>query len=503
MDEWLEGSQGIIRMGKLILRILAIVLRRLTNTVNVTWDRWILYVPLAVILLGLEGIATIYFSRPSWGIRYAFLYLLTVEAVMVLCSGIAVFVMEITRDRTGSIAHALEALPLSKFEISIISHVSSVLLGVCVIILPIPPVFALLVGLGYSFLDAFHFIACSLSAGVISIAVPYILVSIIDYRHEWRELRFPVVLIFWVVYLGWQARSVSRNLTDDVDPPFWLPASRVISESLQGTVSGFTRFTMPVFGLLFGAIMLLLFFKADVGENNSTIVVEWQGHGFRGYLLGDFSYVVRNSSIKANCLTVCVMNIVIAMCVQLSSVAMRRQIVSVAVPVVMILSATIGRCVRAVFPRRNPPQKLLNMNPAIWVLSLNCVTTVLCATLALPACYMAYSVLPSSGATVMIVSYLSIAISLAVLLGFAFPVASNNVFGQGLMSIMSVVALGLIYYVLYTFLRNNIYQTYVISVISILISFSSAFAIESLRWNSTAIPIKSRNSTRILEGEIK
>lgn len=425
---------------------MALMVRRLTRTGGVAWPRWRLYLPLVVAALAavVAASALAYASPPRDPVLASFSPP-TVVLVVAFAAGIAVLVMEGTRDRSGSTTRALQSLPLTSRHIAALTRLPSLVLALLTLIVPLVPAVATLRGVGMAWAQALLLVLVASGAGIATMAVPYVVCSAILRSRRWDAVRFPVIFLLWGACYAGQVVAAVRGIDELApDAPWWLPLSRVLRESLEGGPRGGTSAIVLLGAVVAGSCVVWAFLSAETDGGAPEVRREWRGRGFSGRALGELRYALRDPSVRANALIGLLLSSMAVGALLALPRGVRMQLEPTVIALVGVFAAVTPRTVRGLVPSRNPPQRLIGLSPVSWSLSTSLVVAALSGALMAPGVAVVVASENVGRAAALLVATACLSVAVAIALGSALPVAAGDVFGQaaaGSLAVAAVVAL--------------------------------------------------------------
>lgn len=413
----------------------AVALRRLTRTQQVTWPRWRLYLPLLLAGTGALAFGTVVvrFHPPDDPLLTS-LYPPAAGVVVALLAGAGVMAMEATCDRSGSLECALAGLPITPREAAFLVHLPSLVIGGLVIAVPLAPAVAALLSIGRPLPDTLLFVATSLGAGLVTIGIPYLAVSVLLRSPRWDAVRFPTVLLVWAGAFGAQTVYALRTLSgeESLAP---LPLTVTLVETLRETLVVGIAATIIVAGMGV-AVMVAAYFLFSRGAGRAPLVrARWVGsHRVWGELL----YTVRDPSLRANVVLAALMNAFLAAVYFWIPSEVRAQAESIVLLPVGIFAVAAARPIRGLYPGSIPVQRLLVMPPTSWALSTSFVVAVVAAATCAPAATLVFGSTDPAATILRIIGTWGVSAAVAVGVGAVMPAGPRNVLGQGLSGGISI-----------------------------------------------------------------
>lgn len=457
----------------------AVALRRLTRTQHVTWPRWRLYLPLLLGGTAALAFGTVFIrSHPPDDPLLSSLYLPATGVVVALLAGAGVMAMEATRDRSGSMESALAGLPIGPREAAFLVHLPSLVIGGLVVAVPLAPAVAALLSIGRPLPDTLLFLATSLGAGLITIGIPYLGVSVLLRSPRWDAVRFPTVLLFWAGAFGAQTVYALRALSgeEQLAP---LPLTVTLVRTLRETLTADTAVTIIGAGTGMTITVAAYFlFSRGVGRT-PLIKARWVGfHRVWGELL----YALRDPSVRANVVLATLMNAFLSAAYFWIPWEVRAQAESIVLLPVGIFAVAAARPIRGLYPSSTPVQRLLVMAPTSWALSTSFVVAMIAAVTCIPAATLVLGSSDPATSILRLIGTWAVSAAVAVGVGAVMPVGPRNVLGHGLsggISIGAYLAISL------TFQPLGLDRAGLLVALSVVVlgaSVLSAVVAERVRW---------------------
>lgn len=465
---------------------LSLMLRRLTHTQRVRWPRRVLYAGGGIALLSVLTAATVaVYANPPTNTLTISLYRPVVVMILPVVAGLAVIVMEGSRDRSGEVQRALECLPVRRRDAALLVRLPSLILAGIVIAAPLPLATAALMSVGGAVAASMVTVLAAEGVGLVCVALPYWIAAHAMRSARWDAIRFPVVLVLWVLVLGWQYWLVFDTLIARQGvPPAWAPLARTLVESLgQGLTPGA--------GLIGGALGLaaalaigVRFASADQSEPERFIRWEWRAGRKRGRFRGELRYALRDPAVCANATVGLLTSFLVVVGFQALPPDVQPTLQGLALTLVGVFAATAARGVRGIYPARVPPQRLLGLSAASWAASTAAVVLTLAGVVFFPV--LAVIALSSDGITTAMLAagaYLLCG-AFAIVTGAVAPVSSTNVLGQGAASGVTVVGILATSAVFDAAFADHIAMRTLVSLLLALVAVGVAGAAELIRWRA-------------------
>ncbi|MFJ4037503.1 hypothetical protein ACIPVB_05415 [Microbacterium sp. NPDC090007] len=470
------------RITRLAPGIGAVALRRLTRTQQVTWPRWRLYLPLLLAGAGALALGTVAIrSHPPDDPLLTSLYPPAAGVVVAFLAGAGVMAMEATCDRSGSLECALAGLPIRPREAAFLVHLPSLVIGGLVVTVPLAPAVAALLSIGRPLPDTLLFVTMSLTAGLVTIGMPYLGVSVLLRSARWDAVRFPTVLLVWAGAFGAQTVYALRALSNE-ESLAPLPLTVTLVKTLRGTLTAGTAVTIIVAGMGVAVVVAAFFLFSRSAGRAPLVRARWMGsHRVWGELL----YTLRDPSVRANVVLAALTNVFLAVVYFWIPSEVRAQAESIVLLPVGIFAVAAARPIRGLYPGSIPVQRRLVMAPTSWALSTSFVVAAVAAATCAPAVTLVFGS-PDPAATILrLIGTWAVSSAVAVGVGASMPVGPRNVLGHGLSGGISI---GLYLALSLTFQPLGLDRAGLLVALSVVVLATSvllAVIAERVRWRPT------------------
>lgn len=471
-------------LSALVPRTVALMLRRLTRTQGVRWPRNRLYVPGTAGLIALLTAATVgaYRNHPDDPLVISF-YRPSIALLLVILAGAAIITMEGSRDRSGATERALECLPLTRRSATFLVRLPSLGLAALVLLLPTFPLTAALAGIGTPFWRAVAIVVAALGSGLLTIAVPYALVSLMMRSDRWDSVRFPTIILLWALAAGLQVASALRDLADPhTAPPLWTPVARTLHAIAADALTATDACALGLLGAGAALTMGLLFSLSPRAKRPPAIRRPWSGDGPIARTAGEFRYALRDPATCANGALSLLLSALVVTATVLLPEGLRPHVEPVALLALGAFGSAPARTIRGIYPLSVPPQRVLGLTATSWALSTSVVVIGVAAVLLAPGLVLVtISTSPWGSAAALLSTFLLSAAS-AIAIGSVLPVAPQNVLGQGLASGLTLAVFLTMQQLLSQLLGDRTGVIAIVAALILGIAIAVAVAAETIRW---------------------
>lgn len=476
-------------MIRLIAPLFTLAFRRLVpGPIRAALGRWAVPVTLAVLIVAEVGLTWLAATMTDDDDPVTAFVLAPMTAfVLIVAAGVSVISTEATAPSRALVERSLHPLPLTLRAMGLLAWTPAFALATAMVLLVLPPACAVLAALGHGPVAIAGIVASTLAIGTANATLATLVGRVALRSARWRAVRTPATVLLWFAVLvaeGALSFQVAPGGGDPVRAAFLAPAvldALGRSESPSGSVVAIS--------VAVGVVAVVALVATAVGSTalaTSRIRAPWSGAGALARIGGELRYALRDPGTAGNVLTaVTVTTAILAL-----SLAFSDPVLTFVGPTLVLTTLVVAcipaRMLRGSFPARRPVQRLLGMAPAAWARSQALVALAVTLIALAPVAVLASRAGPPSLQVLVVGTPAALAVALV--LGWLWPVLSDDVMGQILGgTTFTALALGVAFGA--TRLADaSLLAGVSASLLFLLVSLALARVVEVRRWKPSVSP---------------